>query len=171
VADKQIDRATPIDRIEVEGEEALIFIVNSRRYYAEEVHKLEQRYVILPEHWIPHVDLLKNWGDVQWTSNSCVIPVLEAAEWWQSLEAFAVLGMSIIGGLYGVENIYPTVERVRSIISNHGLQGNIALPTDLFNEILENPEDLVRCPLRKSRLDSNVAELPARKRETVWQAQ
>lgn len=69
VADKQILTAAPIDRIEIEGDKALVFYVGGAAYYAEEVHQLARRYVVLPEHWMPHVDLLRNWDDANWTAN------------------------------------------------------------------------------------------------------
>jgi len=56
VADKEIPYAQPIERLEIEGEKALVFVVDEERYYAEEVYQLDKRYVVLPEHWIPHID-------------------------------------------------------------------------------------------------------------------
>ena len=104
VADKKIPHAKPIGRLEVEGDKALVFVIDRKRYYPEEVYKLEERYVVLPEHWIPHIDVLKNWTDSDWTANSCIIPALESTEWWHALESFVVLGLSIVGTLYDVRD-------------------------------------------------------------------
>jgi len=38
VADKRIPYAQPIERLEIEGEKALVFVMDGRIYYAEEVY-------------------------------------------------------------------------------------------------------------------------------------
>ncbi len=38
-----------LKKLEVEGQKALIFVINGERYYPEEVYKLDRRYVALPE--------------------------------------------------------------------------------------------------------------------------
>ena len=169
VADKPISFAEPIDHIELQGDKALVFFINGRPYYAEQVYELPNRYVVLPEHWIPHVDILKNWTDSDWTANSCVIPALEAADWWHALETFVVLGLSVIGTLFRAKQIERVGQRLAEVLSSQDIEPDIVLPTQALNTILENPQDLLMCPLCKSRLDSNVADLSVMERESVWQ--
>lgn len=171
VADKEIPYAQAVEKLEVEGDKALVFIVNGRGYYPEEVYKLDKRYVVLPKHWIPHVDTLKNWTDSDWTANSCVIPALESTEWWHALESFVVLGISIVGTLYGVEDIDNFIHSIRSLLENQQIDNRIELPTDILKRILRDKESLLSCALCKSWLNSNVADLPKRERDVVWQPQ
>lgn len=171
VADKEIPYAEPIDKLEVEGEKALVFVINGERYYPEEVYQFEKRYVALPEHWIPHVDVLKNWEDSDWTANSCIIPALESTNWWDALESFTVLGLSIVGALYGVSNIDNLINSIKNLMENQDIDREISLPSDILKEILSDKENLLLCPLCKSRLDSNVADFPERERDSVWQPQ
>jgi len=171
VADKEIPHAKPINKIEVEGEKALVFVINREKYYPEEVYKLEKRYVVLPEHWIPHVDVLKNWTNSDWTANSCIIPALESTEWWHALESFVVLGLSVIGTLYDIHNIDRLIVSITNLLKNQDIDKKIKLPTDILKDNLIDKEDLLLCPLCKSRLDSNVADLPERERDSVWQPQ
>jgi len=171
VADKQIPHAKPIDKLEVEGAKALVFVIDRKRYYPEGVYKLEERYVVLPEHWIPYIDVLKNWTDSDWTANSCIIPALESTEWWHAIESFIVLGLSIIGTLYHVSYTNDLFNSIIDLLENQEIDKNIKLPTSILQEILSDRESLVLCPLCKSRLDSNVADLPERTRDSVWQPQ
>ncbi|MFQ6071851.1 MAG: hypothetical protein ACE5KT_04015 [Methanosarcinales archaeon] len=169
VADKEIPYAQPIDSIEVEGNKALIFAINGNKYYPEKVYELDERYVVLPEHWIPHVEILKNWTDSDWTSNSCIIPALESTEWWYALESFFVLGISIVGTLYEVGDIDNLINSTINLLEDQDIDEEIELPTDILERVLRNKENLVLCPLCKTRLNSNVANLPERIRDSVWQ--
>ena len=165
----EIPYAQPIEQLEVEGEKALVFVVDEERYYAEEVYQLDKRYVVLPEHWIPYIELLQNWTDSDWTANSCIIPASESTEWWHALESFIVLGISIVGTLYGVEDMDHIIDSVAALLRNQDVDKSIALPTNKLKHILEDKERLLLCPLCKSRLDANVANLPERERGSVWQ--
>lgn len=171
VADKEIPFAAPIDNLEVEGEKALVFIINGKKYYPEEVYMLDKRYVVLPKHWVEHVSILKDWTDSDWTANSCVIPALEASDWWNAVETFIVLGLSIIGTIYNAQNLEKTISNIINLLQNQEIDKNIKLPTATLNTILKNKKDLLLCPLCKSKLTENVANLPERKRESVWQPQ
>lgn len=171
VADKQISYARPIESLEVEGEKALVFVINGTRYYPEDAYRLDKRYVVLPEHWIPHIDVLKNWTDSDWTANSCVIPALESTEWWHALESFVVLGISIVGSLYGVEDTNNLICSITPLLKNQDIDKAIELPTDTLKRIWKDEKSLLLCPLCKSRLDSNVANLPERERDSTWQPQ
>ncbi len=168
-ADKKISYAHPIDKIEIEGEKALVFVIKKKKYYPEEVCNLNKKYVVLPKHWIPHIDVLKNWTDSDWTANSCIIPALESTEWWHALESFMVLGVSIVGTLYGVKDIKGLIDEIIILLKNQSVDAKINLPTNTLKGVLKNKKDLLLCPLCKSRLNSNVANLLDRKRDDVWQ--
>jgi len=170
-ADKEIPYAHPIDKLEVEGEKALVFLVNGKRYYPEQVYELDRRYVVLPGHWIPYIDILKNWTDSDWTANSCIIPALESTEWWHAIESFVVLGISVVATLYKAENLNNLIRPVTDLLRNQDIDKKIILPTNTLKVILQDKEPLLLCPLCKSRLNSNVANLPQRERENVWQPQ
>ena len=168
-ADRQISFARPIDGLEIEGDKVLVFIINGKKYYPDEVYQLSERYVVLPEHWIPHVDILKDWGDGDWTANSCIIPALEATEWWDALESFVVLGVSIVGTLYEVQSINSLIYSIRGLLEHQDINRSVELPSNNLETALRNSNDLLLCPLCKARLDSNVANLPDRTRDSVWQ--
>ena len=109
VAENKPDNAKKIERIEIEGEgdtQILIFVIkdsngNEVKYPSDKVHEIKERFVVLPEHWIPHIDRLKLWSDLLWTQNSCVIPALEACDWTASVESYAVLGIAVAVDLFG----------------------------------------------------------------------
>jgi len=170
-ADKEIPYARPIDKLEVEGGKALVFVINGERYYPEQVYELDKRYVVLPTHWIPYVDILKNWTDSDWTANSCIIPAFESAEWWQAIESFVVLGISVAATLYKAEDLENLIGNITDLLKNQNVDNKIMLPTNVLKGILQDRESLLLCSLCKSRLDSNVANLPERERESVWQPQ
>ncbi|VUT26637.1 MAG: hypothetical protein MOIL_01648 [Candidatus Methanolliviera sp. GoM_oil] len=98
-------------------------------------------------------------------------PGLESTEWWHALESFVVLGISIAGTLYSVENIENLIGSIISLLKNRDIDKRIDLPTDALKRILKDKESLSLCPLCKSRLDSNVANLPKRERNSTWQPQ
>ena len=170
-ADKEIPYAYPIDKLEVEGGKALVFVIDGKRYYPEQVYELDRRYVVLPDHWILHIDILKNWTDSDWTANSCIIPALESSEWWHAVESFVVLGISVVTTLYKAKNLDNLVRSIIDLLRNQDIDRKIILPTSTLKAILQDKESLLLCPLCKSRLDANVADLPERKRESVWQPQ
>jgi len=168
VSQHKIPFAKSIERIEIEGT-TLIFVVKDSEnqeqyYYSDKVYELQERYTVLPEHWHPHLDILKSWGDVEWTQNSCVITAYEACNWYDAVEAYAILGISIVVDFYDVDfdTIYP---KIVQLLKNQIIDKNINLPSALFpidkNEILN-------CPLCKVPTSQNPAKLPNRIREHRW---
>jgi len=135
VADAVWDCAKPIEEIRIEGDELLVFVVEEngkrRRYRADKAHEMKERYVALPEHWIPHVNLLKGWSDTQWTQNSCVIPMQEACDWQDAAETFAILGIAVAVELFGSDfgKVYADVAE---ILAQQRIDANIKLPSSLF---------------------------------------
>lgn len=168
IASNKISYAKTIERIEIEGEDesqTLIFVVKinnkEEKYPSSKIHELPERYVTLPEHWQPHLEVLKYWNDTLWTQNSCIITAFEACNWYDAIEAFAVLGISIAVDNFGVDfnSIYC---EITELLRKQNIDKEIKLPTDNFPK---NKEDIICCPLCKVPKSENPAKLPDRKRE------
>ena len=173
VAENLFDYATEIERIDIEGEDesqTLIFVItdsegNEKHFPSGRVHELPQRYAILPEHWIPHVERLKHWNDNLWTQNSCVIPSLEACEWWNSVETYAVLGMAIAMGFFGVDfdSLY---NDILDVLNEQEVDSNIVLPSADFPV---EAGEITNCSMCKTSISKKPANLESREREPKWQ--
>lgn len=168
IANNEIAYAKNIDRIEIEGDDesqTLIFVVKinnkEKKYPSSKIHELPERYVTLPEHWQPHMDVLKFWSDTLWTQNSCIITAFEACNWYDGIEAYAVLGISIAVDNFGIEfdSIY---KKIIGILKNQEIDTSIKLPTKNFPT---KKEDIISCPLCKVPKSENPAKLPDRNRE------
>jgi len=172
VAHEPISFAKEIEKIEIEGSDesqVLVFYIKEngklKPYPADKVHELPERYVALPKHWQPHVEILKNWNDTLWTQNSCVIPALECCDWQDSLETYAVLGIAVAVDFYGVDfqQIY---KQIISILQSQTIQKSISLPTKLFPT---QKSEFVSCPVCLCPISSQPANLPERERHPTWQ--
>jgi len=172
VAAQEISFARPIERIEIEGEDntqTLIFVVNIKgeeiRYSADRVHELPERFVVLPEHWIEYIDNLKLWNDMLWTQNSCVIPAMEACEWWDAVEVYAFLAISVAIEKFNLdfEDVY---RAVIGVIENQKIDDNINLPSENFPN---NEKEFMNCPVCKKSLSDTLSEFRNNKREETWQ--
>ncbi len=167
VASKPINFAKPIERIEIEGDKTLIFVVKEnnteREVYAEQVHTLKERYVALPEHWIEHIDTLKVWRD-EWLQNRCVIPAYEACDWQDSVETYATLAISLAVEYYKVnfDELYP---EIITLLQNQEVDKSMNLPTSLFPK---NQEDFLNCPVCKLPLSNNLKKFRIEKRQETW---
>lgn len=168
VAQKKVAFAKPIERIEVEGE-TLTFIVKNTAgqevaYPSDRVFEMPERYVVLPEHWFPYIDTLKTWDDVAWTQNSCVITAYEACDWQDAVQAYAILGISIVVGVYDVDfdTIYPIIT---AMLNRQTIDASLNLPTLQFPA---EKSDIIACPLCKTPAAATPAQLPPRKREQRW---
>ena len=168
VAAKPISFATPIERIEIEGEKTLIFVIKEnnnteQKIYAENVHTLKKRYVALPKHWIEHIDILKIWRD-EWLQNRCVIPAYEACDWKDSVETYATLAISLAVEYYNVnfDELYP---QIIELLENQVIDTKISLPSKTFPK---NKEDFLNCPVCKLPLSNQLSEFRVEKRDTTW---
>ncbi|HNI44765.1 MAG TPA: hypothetical protein PKH93_08235 [Chitinophagales bacterium] len=167
VSQNAIPFAKTIERIEIEAT-TLNFIVKHDQgelvFPADRVHEMPKRYTVLPSHWFPHIETLKNWSDVEWTQNSCVITAYEACNWYEAVEAYAVLGISIVVGMYEVdfETIYA---QIIEILSRQTIDNDVTLPQTNFPT---NKNDIISCPLCKTTTSQNPAQLPNRVRESRW---
>lgn len=160
--------AKPIDKIIIEGKDeaqTLVFVIGRKKYPSEKVHELSQRYVILPEHWLPHIDSLKHWSDNLWTQNSCVIPALEACDWNDAVETYAVLGIAVAVEIYGgnFDIVFPAIV---GLIGNQKIDGDIKLPSKKFPC---KKEDFANCPVCLVSISKSQADMPQRTRNSLWQ--
>lgn len=161
--------AKPIKRIDItSGISTLNFVIDingiEHIYPSDKVHELPERYTVLPSHWFPHINTLKSWSDVEWTQNSCVITAYESCNWYEAVEAYAILGVSIVVGIYDVnfDEIYPKITKT---LSEQTVDASITLPQINFPK---DKKDIISCPLCKEPTSQNPARLPARKRAERW---
>lgn len=172
VAESLFDYSKEIKRIEIRGKDdgqVLIFIISKNRsevkYPSDRVYEMPERFVILPKHWLPHIDKLKNWNDVLWTQNSCVIPSIEACEWWDSVETYSLLGIILAVEFYKAD-FHKVYLAIIKILGNQKIDKNIKLPSNNFPK---NNLDILNCPMCKTSIFKNPANLPDRKRIKTWQ--
>ena len=173
VAENKPTFAKEIERIEIEGEDdtqVLIFVIkdgNGRelKYPSDKVHEIKGRFVALPEHWYPHINILKHWSDTLWTQNSCVIPALEACNWWDSVETYAVLGIAVAVDLYGVDfgQLYTAIKQ---ILQNQTIDRDINLPSSSY-PIEKN--DIIKCPVCRLNISQDLERFRTSIRGTTWQ--
>jgi hypothetical protein len=169
VAETAGEFAKKIERIEIDGAgdaQVLVFVVkdakgDEHKYPSDLVHELPERYVVLPEHWAPHIDELKYWNDTLWTQNSCVITAFEACDWQDAIEAYAVLAISVATNFFkaGFDKLF---EPIQNVLKNQTVDEVVSLPTLTFPT---EKNEIVNCPLCKVPAASNPANLPDRKRE------
>ncbi|MCX7839903.1 MAG: hypothetical protein N2559_10695 [Anaerolineae bacterium] len=161
--------AKPILRIEIENDELLVFVVKEdgrvRKYPADKVHEMSQRYVALPESWMPHINVLKSWNDTLWTQNSCVIPILEACDWQDAVETYALLGIAVAVEFFDADfaRVYEVVTRT---LARQKVDSKVSLPSSRFPS---NQGDFTNCPVCRVSIAKNAAQMPERVREKVWQ--
>lgn len=167
-ANEEIAFAKTIERIEIEqidGSKTLVFIVkidgNEVRFKSSETYLLPERFVTLPIHWEALKNELKNWDDKLWTENSCIITAYESCNWFDAVEAYAVLSISIAVDIYKI-NFDLLYEKIKHILESQDIDQNISLPT---NEFPKNEDDIINCPLCKVRKTKNPSNLPQRQRE------
>jgi len=168
VAESPIKSAKEIDAIQIEGDDesqTLIFVVDGKNYPSEKVHELPQRYVALPKHWFPHIDRLKYWSDTLWTQNSCLIPSLEACNWENAIETYAVLGIAVASDIYKAD-FDSILSKITTLLGSQTIDSQVKLPSKDFPT---NKKDIVSCPMCKVGISQNTANMADRTRETVWQ--
>jgi len=172
VAAQKIDFAKPIKRIEIEGEEdsqTLIFVVEingkEEKFPSDRAHELPERFVVLPEHWMPHINNLRNWNDILWTQNSCIIPAMEVCEWKDALEVYAFLAISVAVEYYNVD--FSTIyNKITQILNNQQINSDINLPSEIFpNDV----ESFLNCPICKKPLSANLENFRINPRIETWQ--
>lgn len=174
VSEIKPDFARKIERIEIGGRDdgqILIFVVKNHRgkefkFPADKTHEIPERFVALPEHWYPHIGTLKHWSDTLWTQNSCVIPALEACNWWDSVETYAVLGIVLAVDLYDA-NFDSLYGEIKKILKSQKIDKRVSLPTDMFPT---DKADIVRCPVCRLNISKDLEGFRKSKRGTTWQS-
>jgi len=134
-------------------------------YPSDRAHEMNRRYVALPEHWISHVSLLKSWDEILWTQNSCVIPILEACDWQDAVETYAVLGIAVAVEFFGVDfdRVYAQVIQQ---LKQQKIDSKVSLPSARFPT---KKNEITNCPVCRVSIAENAAQLPERVREKIWQ--
>lgn len=173
VAENKPDFARKIERIEIGGqddEQILIFVIKDAKgkefkFPSDKVHEMPERFVALPEHWYPHINILKHWSDTLWTQNSCVIPAHEACNWWDSVETYAVLGLALAVDLYGAdfESLY---KKISQILAEQNIDKRVSLPTTIFPTKKEN---FVKCPVCLLNISKDLEGFRTSERGKTWQ--
>ncbi|MCI0478192.1 MAG: hypothetical protein L0Y55_18265, partial [Anaerolineales bacterium] len=169
VAESRSDWAQPISRIEIENDELLVFVVKengrTKKYRADKAHEMRQRYAALPESWVPHINTLKSWNDTLWTQNSCVIPILEACDWQDSVETYAVLGIAVAVEFFGAD--FTRVHaRVTQMLERQKIDPLTPLPSSRFPK---DRSEITNCPVCRVSIAKNAAQMSDRTRAQVWQ--
>jgi hypothetical protein len=135
------------------------------RYPSDRVHEINDRFVALPEHWYPHINKLKYWSDTLWTQNSCVIPAIEACNWWDSVETYAVLGIALAVDLYGTD-FNTLYKEIKHILQNQSIDQNITFPTSAFPS---DKNDIIKCPVCRLNISQDLERFRISTRGTTWQ--
>ncbi len=170
VCTSQISFAKTVESVHINGDKKLVFVVklsdgSIKEYTSDEVYALPERYAVTSDKWEPIKNELKKWDQKDWDKNLCVIPSLEACEWYNSVETYAVLAISIACGLYGgcFKEIY---NKVVDILKKQSIDSNgIKLPTKDFPT---EESDIVCDPITKIRLSSSLDFFRKSKRPSVW---
>ena len=174
VAENKPSFAKEIERIEIEGEDegqTLLFVVRDENgqeasYPRDKVHEMPERFVSLPKHWYPHLDVLRNWNSAtNWDHNRCVISALEACEWWDSVETYAVLGIVIAVEFYEVDfNVL--YDRVIGLLQSQEVDLGVSLPSDEFPR---HEDDILQCPLCRRNVSTGLESFRSSPRAESWQ--
>jgi hypothetical protein len=160
-----------IEEIKIDSENRLIyFIVKDssgavKQYSPSEVYKLDRRYAVTKDHWKDFNQELAEWQDADWTRNSCIIPVSEACEWYDSVQTFVGLGISILGEFYGVKT-EPVIEKSFEFLTNASNDSESMIETNFINKL----GNYNLCPVCLEPLSSNLDKFRKEKRQDNWQA-
>ena len=163
--------AKSIEGIDITGStnsRTLVFRVKSRgknlRYPSEEVYQLPERFVVLPDHWEPHIEELKRWTDVDWTRNSCIIKAEEACTWQDSVETYAILGMTILNSEYQSSLLELSIQ-VTELLSSLEVTESLNIVTSRFPHDFSSLEN---CPVCLNPLRDDFARFRVGERSNTW---
>jgi len=173
VAECKPSFAKPIEKIKISGQgesQILIFIIKNKdgkeiEYPADKVYEMDERFVALPEHWYPHITVLRTWSDTLWTQNSCVIPALEACEWWNAVETYALLGIAVAVEFFHAD-FYSIWSEVVKLLETQDINKSINLPTSDFPT---KREDITRCPVCLLNISESLNRFRKTERCRTWQ--
>lgn len=169
VSAEDVSYANSIDEIIVE-DDVLYFVIcrkngNKEKIPADKVHELDKRYSATSKVWKEHVNELRNWNDTQWTQNSCVIPALESCEWYDAVESYASLGISIGVALYNID-FSKLYKEIVKILKKQCIDKKIKLPSKKFPK---DKDDMILCPMSRIPISENLNKYRTEARGLVWQ--
>lgn len=169
VANGPISFAKPVERVYLNADKKLVFVVKlkdgtTKEYDCDHVYELPERYVVTREKWEPIKEKLKAFKQDDWNLNLCVIPSLEACEWYDSVETYAVLAIAVACGLYhgDFSRIYP---KVVDILKHQSINKSVSLPTDQFPT---EESDIVCDPMTKIGISESLERFRLSERPAVW---
>ena len=173
VAESKPNFAKEIEEIEIEGTDltqTLNFVVKddkgkSVKFPSDKAHKMIGKFVALPKHWIPHIEMLRHWSDTLWNQNSCVIAAQESCNWWDSVETYAVLGIATAAELYGAD-LGTLWEKVTETLRNQAVDEGVSLPSEAFPDDKNN---ILQCPLCLRKPSEGLNDFRASGPSETWQ--
>ena len=168
VSESPITFAKMVENVGINSENQLVFTVKLNNgtimeYDSEHVYQLPERYTITKEQWNTIKNELKDWK-TEWDNNLCVIPSLEACEWYDSVETYALLAISVACGLSegDFNKIYP---KVVEILKQQDIDSNVALPSILFPK---QKEEFICDPITKIQINKDLDIFRKSARPAVW---
>jgi len=164
--------AKKIEKILIKGKDEnkkLFYLIEDlngvkKEYSSEDTYLLEERYVVLPEHWEEHINILKQW-DVEWSKNQSIIPANECCEWWDAVESYAILGLCQSVSLFGAkkDTLYNSLVNV---LKNQKIDNNLDLPSKNFPKL---SNEIFICPLCHLNVEKDLSLFRTSKRIKSWQ--
>ena len=154
----------------VDGHTKIVFSLkdqngNKKKYLPEEVYALNEKFLVLPEHFNPHVDIFKLWTDDDWTRNSCLIQIEEACSWQESVETYAVLASSILQSKYSVSSVEISLT-IENVLKNFG---DSAAKFKISHNYPSELQELRKCPVCLNNLDDDLTRFRFQSRADSWQ--
>ncbi len=141
----------------------LVFSIGNQRITPEDTYKIKGVYCAPLEKWIKLKDKLKEWGDKEWTANSCIIPAMEYSPINFSIEVFATLAIAVASSFYSVDisEAYKTIIEVFSK-NKHTLSS--------FFPDKDKIKEIVYCPLCHTLISEPPGNLDLKKRDDTFQS-
>lgn len=153
--------AQQVEEIAIDGN-SLVFLIEGERWYSRDVYKLPKVYCAPLSKWYAIKDNLAQWGDEDWTNNSCVIPATEYSTLEWSIESFAVLGIAVVSNFFQVDP-KRACQAINQTFAEQGYEPTPEYPQE------GDMERVVRCPLCLARLDRPPGNLKLPARREVFQ--
>lgn len=173
VAENKPDFAKEIEEIDIEGigcTQTLNFVVKddkgaSIKFSSAKAHEMTEKFVVLPKHWWPHIEVLRNWSNTLWTNNSCVISAQESCNWWDSVETYAVLGIATAAEFYSAD-LDILWGKVIETLRNQSVDDRVSLPSEAFPEDKNN---ILQCPLCLRKVSEGLMDFKVSGLSETWQ--
>jgi hypothetical protein len=157
--------ASEVDEIRIRNRK-LVFIIGGEEYTPERVHTLKDVFCAPFYKWKHLVNELKDWGDDDWTKNSCVISAAEYSPINFSVETFGLLGLIVASTFYEVD-LLEAYNKLYSILQD-GLK-SIGFSLSRHFPRKEKIKEVVNCPLCLAPVNKPPAEIYFGTRPPIWQ--